>query len=189
MAVASPFKIALIGSHGVGKTTLCFGLAARLKARHLSLEMVHEVARRCPLPINEETSREAQAWILHTQIAEELVAQSRYPLVLCDRAVIDNYTYLHTAHGSVPILDRLVDDWLDTYDELFLVPIVDAPQADGLRAVDPGFQAAIEHQLRVDLERRGRIYHDLACEPRERWLDVVEDLVIDALQPPQLELL
>ena len=71
------FKIALIGSHGVGKSTLCFGLAARLKARDVSLEIVHEVARRCPLPINEQTSREAQSWILHTQIAEELVASAR----------------------------------------------------------------------------------------------------------------
>ena len=32
-------KIAFIGSHGVGKTTLAFGLAARLKARDISLEV------------------------------------------------------------------------------------------------------------------------------------------------------
>ncbi len=69
------FKIAFIGSHGVGKTTLCYGLAARLKARDVAVEVVHEVARRCPLPINEETSVAAQSWILHTQIAEELVAR------------------------------------------------------------------------------------------------------------------
>ena len=51
----SSFKLAFIGSHGVGKTTLCYGLAARLKVRDISLDVVHEVARRCPLPINEET--------------------------------------------------------------------------------------------------------------------------------------
>ena len=66
------FKIALIGSHGVGKTTLCLGLAARLKARDIALDLVHEVARRCPLPINQETSVASESWILHTQIAEEL---------------------------------------------------------------------------------------------------------------------
>src|SRR5262245_21361742 len=75
-------KLAFIGSHGRGKTTLAFGLAARLKARDVSLEVVHEVARRCPLPINEETSVAAQSWILHTQVAEELVAAARYPVVL-----------------------------------------------------------------------------------------------------------
>src|SRR6187455_3244546 len=75
MAGTASFKIAFIGSHGVGKTTLCYGLAARLKARDVSLEMVHEVARRCPLPINEATGLASQSWILHTQIAEEIVAQ------------------------------------------------------------------------------------------------------------------
>ena len=189
-SVADPcFKIAFIGSHGVGKTTLCFGLAARLKARHLSLEMVHEVARRCPLPINEETSFEAQAWILHTQIAEELAAQSRYPVVVCDRAVIDNFAYLQAAHGATPMLERLVCDWLETYQLLVLVPIVDAPQADGLRAVDPEFQADIEQRLRWDLAARALPFHDLSTTPREEWLDAIEALVVEALRPPQLELL
>ncbi len=183
------FKIAFIGSHGVGKTTLCFGLAARLKARHLSLEMVHEVARRCPLPINEDTSLEAQAWILHTQIAEELAAQSRYPVVICDRAVIDNYAYLEAAHGAAPMLERLVTGWLDTYQLLVLVPIVDAPQADGLRAVDPEFQADIERRVRADLAARALPFHDLSATAREGWLDAVETLVVEALKPPQLELL
>ena len=88
------FKIAFIGSHGVGKTTLCYGLAARLKTLDISLDVVNEVARRCPLPINRETTFAAQAWILHTQIAEEVVAASRYDLVICDRSVLDNFVYL-----------------------------------------------------------------------------------------------
>ena len=77
-------KVAFIGSHGVGKTTLCYGLAARLKRRDVALEIVHEVARRCPLPINSVTTAEAQRWILHTQIAEEILAAARYPVVLCE---------------------------------------------------------------------------------------------------------
>lgn len=182
------YKVAFIGSHGVGKTTLCFGLAARLKARDLSLEVVHEVARRCPLPINEATSLEAQAWILHTQVAEELIAQSRYPLVICDRGVIDNYVYLQISHGPVPLLDRMVGDWLASYDRLFLVPVVAPPQADGTRAVDPDFQARVELRLRDELERRRADFHDLSSDPRERWIDVAEGIVLEALRPPQLEL-
>ncbi|HXT51619.1 MAG TPA: AAA family ATPase, partial [Thermoanaerobaculia bacterium] len=105
-------KIAFIGSHGVGKTTLAFGLAARLKARDVSLEVVHEVARRCPLPINEETSVAAQSWILHTQVAEELVAAARYPVVLCDRSVLDNYVYLLLAAGDREPLQSVVGTWM-----------------------------------------------------------------------------
>lgn len=71
-------KVAFVGTHGVGKTTLCFDLAAQLKRLDLGVDIVKEVARRCPLPINEETTLDAQAWILHTQIAEEIEASSQY---------------------------------------------------------------------------------------------------------------
>ena len=53
-------KIAFIGSHGVGKTTLCFELAAALKRLDLSVDVVKEVARGCPLPINQATTVAAQ---------------------------------------------------------------------------------------------------------------------------------
>jgi len=42
-------KIAFVGSHGVGKTTLCFDLAAQLKRRGVNVDMVKEVARASPL--------------------------------------------------------------------------------------------------------------------------------------------
>ena len=45
-------KIAFIGTHGVGKTTLCYDLAALLKRQGLNVDVVKEVARLSPLPIN-----------------------------------------------------------------------------------------------------------------------------------------
>ena len=78
-------KVAFIGTHGVGKTTLCYDLAAALKKRDLTVELVREVARECPLPINQETTLKAQAWILHTQIAWELQAEAKADVVFCDR--------------------------------------------------------------------------------------------------------
>ncbi|HEY6552566.1 MAG TPA: hypothetical protein VI669_04385, partial [Vicinamibacteria bacterium] len=65
-------KVAFIGTHCVGKTTLCYDLAAILKRRDVSVDMVKEVARSSPLPVNQKTSLEAQTWILTTQIAEEI---------------------------------------------------------------------------------------------------------------------
>ena len=173
----------------MGKTTLCFGLAARLKTRDLSLEVVHEVARRCPLPINTETTLEAQSWIAHTQIADELLAQARYPLVICDRAIIDNYSYLKLSHGPDPALDSLVSAWSKTYDLLVLVPVIEQPQADGLRAVDPQFQHEVEQTVRDELHKRGVSFFDLSEVPRDDWLDTIEQRVIDQLKPPQLDLL
>ena len=57
-------KIAFIGTHGVGKATLCYDLAALLKRQGIDADIVKEVARLSPLPINRQTSLEAQTWIL-----------------------------------------------------------------------------------------------------------------------------
>jgi nicotinamide riboside kinase len=185
----SPFKLAFIGSHGVGKTTLAFGLAARLKARDVSLDVVHEVARRCPLPINESTSVAAQSWILTTQVAEEVVASARYPVVLCDRSVLDNYVYMVLAAGEREPFDTLVARWLETYQLLVHVPITGRLLPDGIRAPDPAFQRLVEERLDRQLERRALAPLRLDPEGREGWVDAVEDAVWRHLRPAQLELL
>lgn len=184
------FKIAFIGSHGVGKTTLCYGLAARLKTLDISLDVVNEIARRCPLPINQETTIAAQAWILHAQIAEEIVTSARYDLVICDRSVLDNYVYLLLAAQDHHELEALVDSWTSTYDLLVKVPIVRELQADGLRSTDPNFQRAVEQRLHQEIDKRQIETLDLQKFPHQDWLQRVEDAVHERFHPPtQLELL
>ena len=182
-------KIAFIGTHGVGKTTLCYGLAARLKRRDLALDIVHEVARRCPLPINAETTSAAQRWILHTQIAEECVATARYPVVICDRSVLDNYVYFLLAAGSDATLERLVDDWLQSYALLVHVPLFTLPQPDGIRAADPTFQRAVARRLEDEIAARRVPVLALDAADSDGWLDAVEAAVLALVRPPQLPLL
>jgi nicotinamide riboside kinase len=188
MPAASRFKIAFIGTHGVGKTTLCYGLAARLKRRDVAVEVVHEVARRCPLPINEETSVAAQSWILHSQIAEELVAQARYPVVVCDRSVLDNYVYLLLAAGRQDGPETLVRSWMRGYDLLVHVPILEQLSPDGIRSPDPGFQYAVEDRLIRELAERDLAALHLDPASRSEWLDTVERAVWERLRPAQLPL-
>ncbi len=183
------FKLAFVGSHGVGKTTLCFGLAARLKAADISLDVVGEIARRCPLPINRDTTLSAQGWILHTQIAEEILAGARNEVVICDRSVLDNFVYLLLSAGPQPLFKTLVDSWIETYDLLVQVPIVQDPRADGLRSTDPGFQTAIHRRLLKEVRDRDLRILDLDGIDREHWLDRVELVVKSHLRPEQLELL
>ena len=190
VAGRTAFKVAFIGSHGVGKTTLCYGLAARLKTLDISLDVVNEIARRCPLPINRETTLAAQAWILHSQIAEEILATARTDFVICDRSVLDNYVYLLLATHEHHALEAMVDSWTATYDLLVKVPIVQDPRADGLRSTDPVFQQAVEKRLEHEVSKRQLEVLDLADSPRERWLQEVETAVHRRYRPPtQLELL
>jgi nicotinamide riboside kinase len=176
-------KIALVGSHGVGKTTLCFELAAALKRRNADLEMVREVARRCPLPINQDTTIAAQEWILHTQIAWELEAAATHDTVLCDRSVLDNYCYLVHAAGANRAWEAFLDYWISTYDLLVHVPISAHPSFDGVRAVDPGFQEQIEILLDGMISARAIRPLRLEIDARDGWCEVIIEHLLPKLEP------
>ncbi len=181
-------KVAFVGSHGVGKTTLCFDLASQLKRLDLGVDLVKEVARRCPLPINEGTTPDAQAWILHTQMAEEIAAAAMYEVVICDRSVLDNYAYLVARVGRRPEMDPLVRNWITSYDALFKVPVLAAPSFDGTRAVSPSFQIEIDDTI-------DRLLHDfdvnvMELDPGDRdgWIPTVLRALGFPSKPPQIDL-
>jgi hypothetical protein len=175
-------KVAFIGTHGVGKTTLCYGLAARLQARDVSLEVVGEVARRCPLPINRETTLAAQSWILHTQIAEEILAASRHDMVICDRSVLDNYVYMLLAAAHRPLDGHLRPAG----------PRADRPRAAARRdALDRSLVPARGRGTAGGRAPRApaRLPRPRRPRPRGAWLEYVEEHVWSRLEPRQLELL
>jgi thymidylate kinase len=173
-------KVAFIGSHGVGKTTLCYDLGALLKRQGLNVDLVKEVARLSPLPINRKTSLEAQTWILMTQIAEEIRSAAHHEVVVCDRSVLDNYAYLALACGRQRWLEGLVNRWMRSYDLLFKVPISGAPAADGVRDTDEFFMRAIDRLVDELLEERRLPHERLPPDRREAWVDHVRDVVLKA---------
>jgi hypothetical protein len=144
-------KLALIGTHGVGKTTLAYELCSLLKKSHHNVELVTEVARQSPFPVNAATTIEGQLWILHAQIAAELDAGRRAPHVITDRAVLDNYCYLFNKFGRQPQLEPWLAWWMNTYTVLVGVPPFAAEiPADGFRSEDRVFQQRI-HELLIEL--------------------------------------
>jgi hypothetical protein len=184
----SKLKIAFIGSHGVGKTTLCFDLASRLKRLDLGVDIVKEVARSCPLPINEETTLEAQAWILHTQIAQEIAASAQYEAVICDRSVLDNYAYLVHRTGRHREYDALVRAWVGSYSGLFKVPVLQPPSFDGTRAVSPAFQLEIDSGIDRLVDAFGVSVHRLSAADRSGWVEEVLEASGLPFAPPQIDL-
>ena len=144
-------KLALIGTHGVGKTTLAYEVCSLLKKSHHNVELVAEVARQSPFPVNAETTLDGQLWILHAQIAAELEAGPRAPVVITDRAVLDNYCYLVNKFGRQPHLETWLAWWMETYSLLIGIPIVEEGiPRDGFRSEDRAFQLRI-HELLTEL--------------------------------------
>lgn len=144
-------KLALIGTHGVGKTTLAYEICSLLKKADHNVELVTEVARRSPFPVNEATTLEGQLWILHAQIAAELDAAARSPHVICDRSVLDNYCYLVNKFGRQTQLEHWLEWWMASYTLLVAVPpLADGIPPDGFRSENLEFQQRI-HDLLAEM--------------------------------------
>lgn len=176
-------KIAFIGTHGVGKTTLCFDLASALKRQDINVDIVKEVARLSPLPINRKTSLDAQTWILASQVAEEIRSASQHEVVVCDRSALDNYAYLAFACGRQRAIERFVDYWMKSYDLLFKVPISGEASADGVRDTDEFFVRSIDHLVDTLLAEKKLLHERLPPDSRESWIELVKTVV---LRHPQL---
>ncbi len=170
-------KIAFIGTHGVGKTTLCYDLAGSLKRGGVAVDMVKEVARLSPLPINRKTSMDAQTWILMTQVAEEIRSKTFNDVVVCDRSALDNYAYMVLACGRQKPFERFVAHWMKTYDLLFKVPIFGVADADGVRDTDAFFMRSIDGLVDKLLAEMAVEHEVLPASDRSRWIEHVRDVV------------
>ncbi len=167
LEVAQTLKVALIGTHGVGKTTLAYEICSLLKKADYNVELVTEVARRSPFQLNEATTLEGQLWILHAQIAKELEASSRTPHVICDRSVLDNYCYLVNKFGRQPQLEQWLGWWMESYSLLVSVPpMADGIPPDGFRSENLEFQERI-HDLIGEMVSEPRF---AAHRDRVLWL-------------------
>ncbi len=182
-------KLALIGTHGVGKTTLAYEICSLLKKAHYNVELVTEVARNSPFPVNAATTLEGQLWILHAQIAAELDAGRRAPHVICDRSVLDNYCYLVNKFGRQPQLESWLEWWMGTYDLIISVPPLSGGIApDGFRSEDRDFQQRIDDLLREllgeapFLSLRNRVQW-LEARERARWPERILAAAASYLRP------
>jgi nicotinamide riboside kinase len=142
------FKVALVGTHGVNKTTIAYELAGVLKRKGKTVELLTEIARECPFPLNEHATREAYQWIIARQMQLEIEKSPRADILVCDRSVLDNFAYYvrrYSESGNeAEALGAYCRSWIETYDLLVRLPIGPALAADGFRSTDEDFQREID---------------------------------------------
>jgi nicotinamide riboside kinase len=142
-------KAALIGTHGIRKSTHCHGLIHYLKQRKINAELLGEVARNSPFPINEETTESSQRWILYNQLSKELEYElHNQDILICDRASLDNYSYFVEAFGKKDDLDILVKNHMNSYDAIIRIPLNNGKiDDDGVRSTSLDFQRRIDNRV------------------------------------------
>ncbi len=151
-----PVKIAFIGTHGTTKTTLAYSITGELKKRGYNVSMITEVARDCPLPINEKSSIDSELWIMCNQISRELEETKKYSVIICDRSTLDTYCYALNSYGGHKILEDLLNYSLPTYDLLLRLPINKRYKLvkDKFRSTSKRFQKKIDKILDKELKER-----------------------------------
>ena len=142
------FKVALVGTHGVGKTTIAYELGGAIKRRGKAVELLTEIARECPFALNDRASREAHQWIIARQVQLEIEKSLRADVLVCDRSVLDNFAYYARLYGATgqqaEALISYCRAWMSTYDLLVRLPIIEPLTDDGFRSTDAKFQREID---------------------------------------------
>jgi tRNA uridine 5-carbamoylmethylation protein Kti12 len=148
-------KIGIMGTHGVGKTTFAYQLLAEKKKENPNLKVgiVTEVARDCPFPINEKTTKKAQLWIFAEQLKREIEAEKKNDIIICDRTLLDNLVYSNNA-GFYDLVDDLfpfTKHWMCTYSEVYFLRIPEDVELvdDGIRSVKLSFQRMIDLNMEI----------------------------------------
>jgi len=139
--------IAITGTHGTGKTTLSFLLAAEYKKLGANVKIIQEVARSCPFPLNDKMTRETALWIYHEHSKKELEACRDHDVVICDRTSFDSFVYAEVLNlQNIYTEMRTAYGRLEDYHQLYLVrPDSNfTPKKDGIRSIDSEFQDKID---------------------------------------------
>ena len=108
-------KIGFVGPQGSGKTTKAYELATYLKKKGHDVFVLSEVARSCPFPINEETGRKSQLWIIGKTLTRE--QSSKGNILIHDRTLLDCLSYsIYTDNEFFKYLKPFVKEYMKTYD-------------------------------------------------------------------------
>jgi len=135
-------KIAIVGAHGVGKTTL-----AKALAKDLDFKLVPDTAAEAfhkGFAVNEETPIENQFWILCKSLEYEREAKDNF---IADKALYDNIIYSRHIFSDRSVLKIIEDIVLKNahYDLLLYIPI-EIPLEDDGRSMDTKFQEKIDKE-------------------------------------------
>jgi len=156
-------KIGLVGTHETGKTTLGHILTGYLKAMDYSANLVHEAARMSPFGLLENTTMDAEKWIVNQQINHELVTATYSDILVCDRTSLDTLAYTKYVMEKDPseenkeafdLINRVVDSNLKSYDVFVYFPIVDKLITKRNKKHNEGFKKEVDDYLQQIMKEK-----------------------------------
>ena len=172
-------KIAFIGTHGTGKTTLAYDVAGVLKKKGYDVEVVTSIARSSPFPINENSTEKSQLWISLSMINKELEIQKTCEHIVCARSILDAYAYTLNILNNSQFFKNLFEYWIKTYDILIYTPIRYKLEKDFVRSDNKEFQIKIDNIIKKILNENNIKFSEL---PEQDSINFVVKLFEDKLK-------
>ena len=175
-------KVAVTGSHGVGKSTLINDILnylnreAGLSRSFKLLEETPRQAFKLGFPINENNTPETQLWIFAKQLEMELVANDDYIVYKC---YVDLLAYaLHFFKERQDLINTLKDissRAANKYDLVIYLPTGEFPiEDDGVRSTDTDFQERVDKLVLKILVEFGINYVKITGNKEERLRRAIE---------------
>lgn len=163
-------QIAIIGSHGSGKTTFCRKLRDALN-QFSEVMTIPDIARFSPKPVGAVSSVDAQSWILERQLMLEQLTLGSHKIILLDNCSAGHLAYFAYWGGTTDLYKSRTSEILSGINHIFFLP----PQTrflihDGLRPISPDFQSAIAERQLAILKNAG-VKFTILPETWAEWSD------------------
>ena len=158
-------KISFSGTHGTGKSTAVFALAAELKLNNpnKTVGVFMENAKHSPLGFNKNKPLEAQLWIFSNQLQAEIDLSTKYDILITDRTIFDSIAYAkYFGYADLAAkLFKVAAIYVGSYNKIIIKTIKSNSFwfPDGIRDVeDEIYRQQIEKELFLmydELKRKG----------------------------------
>ncbi len=163
-------KIAIVGAHGVGKTTLSNQLAERL-----GLPILPDVAVEAfekGFAISENTPPEVQFWMFSRQLELERLTEK----FIADKCLIDYSVYADIIFDDGRVTGLLAEMIRKnvSYSNIFYLPIEFPLEDNGIRSLDPVFQKKVNDRYLEILDGWGIDYKIIGGDKDKRLSKALE---------------
>ncbi|MCW0507853.1 ATP-binding protein [Aeromonas piscicola] len=177
-------KILITGVFASGKTSLIELLKSTLQNAGKKVAVISEVARKCPLDLNQKQNFMSTSWLAMAQIINEMTPQSEhFDFIIYDRGLPDIIAHTQYILGGeqdelhlFEKLKELGEVSINNFHHIFLAMSSSKfkIQADGLRVDDVNYQKRLE-EIHIDyLVKINSNYISLEEENGERLNQIMK---------------
>jgi thymidylate kinase len=173
-------KIAIVGAHGSGKSTIITSVYSQLKKNNSRVFLAPEVARSSLFIAANEKTPKMQMDLFGRQLSSEMTNSRNCDILLCDRSLFDilMYTRLFFKNDKEAItysksMSLFCKDYSSSYDHIFLTSKLYSPNVvkDAIRPEGEDIQKKAAEEMKDILDEFSVKYTTLSDRPEENIIN------------------